>query len=208
MMESGSKTRHEGNRMSRSRAVWLAATPSPESLAAGGVFEAMLDGWRDQQLARSLNEVTIDARELVVRRFRSHAQSWPWEWLPGHLESWVGELRVEDHRTHSTIRSPARRRFVLCLRVRPGLWMVALVHPPVRCGTQPGLSSGEPGHSHVRVRRSPGAPVAHPGGAAVPVRRGRRRRRCHPFPVEEGMGAGLPGCHHVEGRLWVGTPAS
>jgi len=91
--------------MSRSRGVWLAASQSPESLAAGDVFEAMLDGWRDQQLARSLNEVTIGARERVVRRFRVHAQVWPWEWLPGHLESWVGELRVDEHRAHSTIRS-------------------------------------------------------------------------------------------------------
>ena len=63
--------------------MWLAASQSPESLAAGSVFEAMLDGWRDQQLARSLSKVTIGARERVVRRFRLHAQVWPWEWLPG-----------------------------------------------------------------------------------------------------------------------------
>lgn len=83
----------------------MAASASPDEIAADDVFEAMLDGWRDQQLARSLNEVTIDARERVVRRFRVHAQRWPWEWLPGHLESWVGELRVDEHRAHSTIRS-------------------------------------------------------------------------------------------------------
>ncbi|MGH2343809.1 MAG: hypothetical protein ACRDG4_01185 [Chloroflexota bacterium] len=55
--------------MSRSRGLWVAASTSPDTIAAGDVFEAMLDGWRDQQLARSLNEVTIDARERVVRRF-------------------------------------------------------------------------------------------------------------------------------------------
>jgi site-specific recombinase XerD len=91
--------------MSRSRGLWLAASTSPDAIVAGDVFEAMLDGWRDQQLARSLNEVTVAARERVVRRFRLHAGSWPWEWLPGHLESWVGELRVDEHRAHSTIRS-------------------------------------------------------------------------------------------------------
>ena len=91
--------------MSRSRGLWLAASESPDAIAAGDVFEAMLDGWRDQQLARSLNEVTVAGRERVVRRFRLHAQTWPWEWLPGHLESWVGELRVDEHRAHSTIRS-------------------------------------------------------------------------------------------------------
>jgi site-specific recombinase XerD len=65
----------------------------------------MLDAWRDQQLSRCLNERTIAARERVVRRFRLHSGVWPWQWLPGHLEAWVGELRVEDHRAHSTIRS-------------------------------------------------------------------------------------------------------
>src|SRR5664280_893988 len=71
----------KGSPLSRSRGVWLAASQSPESLAAGSVYEAMLDGWRDQQLARSLSEVTIGPRERVVRRFRLHA-SWS---LPAHL---------------------------------------------------------------------------------------------------------------------------
>jgi site-specific recombinase XerD len=41
----------------------------------------------------------------VVRRFRLHSGVWPWQWLPGHLEAWTGELRGDDHRAHSTIRS-------------------------------------------------------------------------------------------------------
>jgi site-specific recombinase XerD len=64
----------------------------------------MLDGWRDQQLSRCLNERTICARERVVRRFRLHSTVWPWQWLPGHLEVWVRDLR-DDRRAHSTIRS-------------------------------------------------------------------------------------------------------
>jgi hypothetical protein len=53
--------------MSRFRELRLAASTSTDAIAAGDVFEAMLDGWRDQQPARSLNEVTIDACECVVR---------------------------------------------------------------------------------------------------------------------------------------------
>lgn len=45
--------------MSRSRGLWLAASTSPDEVAAGDVFEAMLDGWRDQQLARSLRSYQL-----------------------------------------------------------------------------------------------------------------------------------------------------
>jgi len=81
------------------------ASVSPAAVAAGEVFEAILAGWRDQQLARNLNSATIDARERVVRRFRSHTGAWPWEWLPGHLDAWVAELRTGEHLAHSTVRS-------------------------------------------------------------------------------------------------------
>ncbi len=63
------------------------ASVSAASVATGEVFEAMLSGWRDQQLSRNLNAATIGARERVVRRFRSQAGVWPWEWLPGHLDA-------------------------------------------------------------------------------------------------------------------------
>ncbi|MDA8283394.1 MAG: site-specific integrase [Actinomycetota bacterium] len=83
----------------------LVAPGSSAARAGDNAFESMLSGWRDQQLARNLNVVTIEARERLVRRFRLHAQAWPWEWLPGHLEAWVAELRIVEHRAHSTIRS-------------------------------------------------------------------------------------------------------
>jgi integrase/recombinase XerC len=91
--------------MGRSRGLWLAEAESPDVRAAGEAFEAMLEGWRDQQLSRTLNENTIDTRQRLVRRFRQHAQVWPWQWLPGHLENWVGELRTDEQLAHSTIRS-------------------------------------------------------------------------------------------------------
>jgi integrase/recombinase XerC len=90
--------------MSRSRGLWLATSESSETGEAESAFEAMLDGWRDQQRSRLLNENTIAARERVVRRFRLYAGVWPWQWLPGHLEAWVSELRVQDHLAHSTSR--------------------------------------------------------------------------------------------------------
>jgi hypothetical protein len=90
--------------MGRSRGLHLAVAESPEDLAAADMFEGMLAGWRDQQLSRCLNERTIDARARLVRRFGLHAGAWPWRWVPGHLESWVSELRGE-RRAHSTIRS-------------------------------------------------------------------------------------------------------
>lgn len=91
--------------MSRSRGLHLAEVESPDTRAAGDAFEAMLAGWRDQQLSRNLCLDTIEVRERLVRRFRFHTEVWPWQWLPGHLENWVGELRSEAHLAHSTVRS-------------------------------------------------------------------------------------------------------
>jgi hypothetical protein len=128
---------------------------SPGSLAAragGDAFESMLSGWKDQQLARNLNVVTIDARERLVRRFRVHAQVWPWEWLPGHLEAWVAELRVVEHRAafhHPQL--PVGRGWVLRLRVRPRVWVGGCVLVSVRVGTEPGVPGREPGRTHHRV---------------------------------------------------------
>jgi site-specific recombinase XerD len=71
----------------------------PES----AVFEAMLDGWRDQQLARSLSFGTIDAGARVVRRFQQSASSFPWTWTPTAFDSWSAALRVEQ-RAPTTLR--------------------------------------------------------------------------------------------------------
>ncbi|OEJ49668.1 hypothetical protein BGK72_01465 [Streptomyces agglomeratus] len=42
------------------------------------VFEAMLDGWRNQQLARNLALSTINGRERKARAFAAHADAFPW----------------------------------------------------------------------------------------------------------------------------------
>jgi integrase/recombinase XerC len=44
------------------------------------VFAAMLDGWRNQQLARNLALSTINGREKAVQAFARHAEVFPWHW--------------------------------------------------------------------------------------------------------------------------------
>ena len=42
----------------------------------------MLDGWRDQQLARDLAFSTIEGREKAVRALTAHSDAFPWTWTP------------------------------------------------------------------------------------------------------------------------------
>jgi integrase/recombinase XerC len=65
------------------------------------LFEAMLAGWRRQQLARRLNPSTIADREGAVRRFSEFTQGWPWSWREAQVEGWVAANRW----AHSTVRS-------------------------------------------------------------------------------------------------------
>ncbi|RKS77959.1 site-specific recombinase XerD [Motilibacter peucedani] len=69
------------------------------------MLEAMLDGWRSQQLARGLSFVTIDSRERAVRRFHMHSNEWPWRWNPQLADEWFTDLRVHRHISHSTLRA-------------------------------------------------------------------------------------------------------
>ncbi len=43
------------------------------------VFEAMLDGWRAQMLARGLTTETIKNRCRVVARFQQFSGEFPWQ---------------------------------------------------------------------------------------------------------------------------------
>jgi integrase/recombinase XerC len=72
------------------------------------VFEAMMDGWRNQQLARNLALSTIEKRAVRLRAFFAHAGTYPWEWLPQHADEWFGDLRSVRGCAHSTMRSGAR----------------------------------------------------------------------------------------------------
>ena len=58
------------------------------------MFDAMLRGWRAQQLARGLREETIEGREQLVRRFAAATNDYPWNWRPAHVEEWMLTLRA------------------------------------------------------------------------------------------------------------------
>jgi integrase len=131
----------------------LRAAPGVD--AAGAVFESMLAGWRDQQLARNLNLATIEARERVVRRFRSHADSWPWQWLPG------ASVRVggghADGRSSRSLDGPqlrAGRGQFLRVRERSRLWVGRGVPGLFRFGTVADLPAGQHGDAHHGLRGS------------------------------------------------------
>src|ERR1035437_1319458 len=69
------------------------------------MVEAMLRGWRAQQMARGLREDTVVPRERLVRRFLEFTSEYPWAWSPGHMDEWSLSLTAEQHLAPSTIRS-------------------------------------------------------------------------------------------------------
>lgn len=69
------------------------------------VFDAMLDGWRNQQLARNLAFGTIEARSNVVRAFVRHADCLPWQWTLRLVDEWLGDLRAVRNLKRSTLRN-------------------------------------------------------------------------------------------------------
>ena len=68
------------------------------------MVEAMLKGWRAQQTARGLQEVTIVPRERLIRRFVAFTNEFPWRWGPSHVDEWTQSLTSEQHLAPSTIR--------------------------------------------------------------------------------------------------------
>jgi integrase/recombinase XerD len=74
----------------------------PELLRADGiglfraderVFEAMLDGWRAQMLARGLTTATITTSCGVVERFQRYVGTFPWQWQPCDIEDYLADRR-------------------------------------------------------------------------------------------------------------------
>lgn len=66
------------------------------------VLEAMLRGWTLQQTSRLLSPVSIEKRELTVRRFVTFTNEYPWQWEPVDVEEWTTEM-VGKGLAHSTI---------------------------------------------------------------------------------------------------------
>jgi integrase/recombinase XerC len=68
------------------------------------VFEAMLEGWRNQRMARNLAETSVDGGEQKVRALVRHLEVYPWEWTPAMVDEWFAELRGVRHLARSTLR--------------------------------------------------------------------------------------------------------
>jgi len=64
----------------------------------------MLDGWRNQQLARNLQFATIEQRLRYVQRFIGHVNAEPWNWTPAMVEEFSSDLRTIRHVSHATLR--------------------------------------------------------------------------------------------------------
>jgi integrase/recombinase XerC len=69
------------------------------------VFSAMLDGWRNQQLARNLAFSTINGREKAVQAFARHADALPWNWTSALVDEWLGDRRAVRNLKRSTLRN-------------------------------------------------------------------------------------------------------
>lgn len=94
----------------------LAAVGVPGSagsvLAAGvsflqpeeAIFEAMLGGWRTQQMSRLLAAGTVEQRLLAVRRFAAFTNDYPWRWTPADVEECTAAM-VGRGLSHSTLRN-------------------------------------------------------------------------------------------------------
>ena len=78
------------------------------------VMEAMLEGWRAQQLARNLAFSTIGKRLTAVAAFARHADAFPWAWTAQMADEWLGDLRAVKGLRRSTIRSYALTLSAFC----------------------------------------------------------------------------------------------
>lgn len=70
------------------------------------VFDAMLEGWRMQQIGgRHLKGDSVARALGVVRRFEAYASKKPWEWSAGDFDEWMALLVSQRQVEASTIRS-------------------------------------------------------------------------------------------------------
>jgi integrase/recombinase XerC len=71
------------------------------------MVEAMLGGWRAQQLARGPRETTIAPRERLVRQFLAFTGEYAWQWGPVHVDEWTQSLAGERHLACPHLKPPA-----------------------------------------------------------------------------------------------------
>lgn len=56
-------------------------------------FDAMVDGWTAQMLARGLAVNTIKDRLSLIRRFQAFTNDYPWNWNLADYEEFLAERR-------------------------------------------------------------------------------------------------------------------
>ena len=60
------------------------------------VFEAMVDGWTSQMLARGLQTSSIEPKLSLIRRFQNYTGTYPWSWGPADLDEFLAEHRLGE----------------------------------------------------------------------------------------------------------------
>jgi site-specific recombinase XerD len=112
----------ESGRVKQSGARLALADAGAESLLSGAmallapeetVMEAMLGGWVVQQRSRMLAGHTIDQRRVLVRRFVTFTNDYPWNWSPADVEEWTAEL-VGSGLSHTTVRNYQQAMALFC----------------------------------------------------------------------------------------------
>lgn len=79
------------------------------------VFDAMVDGWRAQMLARGLTTGTIENRCRLLRRFQTFSGEFPWQWRPVDIEDFLAERRSgEKSISFTTLRSESNSVAMFC----------------------------------------------------------------------------------------------
>ncbi|BDZ50499.1 hypothetical protein GCM10025867_48370 (plasmid) [Frondihabitans sucicola] len=79
------------------------------------VFEAMVDGWTSEMLARGNQVSTIKDRVSLLRRFQSFTNDYPWMWGPGDINEFAAErLSGERPIKPTTLRTDSNTIAMFC----------------------------------------------------------------------------------------------
>jgi hypothetical protein len=84
------------------------------AFSADAVFEDMLPGWKQQQLARNFTAGTIRGRESLVRRFADHTGHFPWDWTVGDADEFLAHERSILNLAFARIRAYQTHLKVFC----------------------------------------------------------------------------------------------
>jgi site-specific recombinase XerD len=79
------------------------------------LFEAMLDAWAAQMVARYIKPKTVRANLSAARAFAEHSGTWPWRWRAQDADEYFEDLLTRPERlARSTIRSYQLRLRTFC----------------------------------------------------------------------------------------------